>query len=67
MHPDMIRELISQRASESHAVARQARLVRSARKLRRAQRDLAEVADTFVIPSIPDYVDAMFTDTQRAA
>jgi hypothetical protein len=67
MHPDMIRELISQRASESRAAASQARLARSARKLHRAQRDLAEVADTFVIPSIPDYVDGMFGGSRRAA
>jgi hypothetical protein len=67
MHPDMIRELITQRANESHATARAARLARSAKKLRRAQRDLAEIDSTFLVPPIPDYVDAMFADTQRAA
>ena len=67
MHPDMIRELINQRASESRAAARDARLARSAKKLRRAQRDLAEVDNTFVVPEIPDYVDVMFDESQRAA
>ncbi|HEV3381403.1 MAG TPA: hypothetical protein VG142_10535 [Trebonia sp.] len=67
MHPDMIRELISQRARESQAAACQARLARSARKLRRAHRNLTEEADTFHVPAIPDYVDAMFDETKRVA
>lgn len=67
MHPDMIRELIRQRTSESRAAGGEARLARSVRKFNRAQRDLAEVADTFVTPAIPDYVDVMFGETRHAA
>lgn len=67
MHPDMIKELISQREVQARAAARDARLSRSLRKLRRAQRDLAEVADTFAVPAIPDYVETMFGERQRAA
>lgn len=67
MHPDLIRELISQHATESRAAARGARLARSVQKLRRAQRDLAEAADTLVVPTIPDYVHSMFGETERAA
>jgi hypothetical protein len=67
MHPDLIRTLINQRANDTRAAAREARLARSVRKLHRARRDLAELDDTFFVPQIPDYVEAMFGDTRRAA
>ncbi|MBO0802861.1 MAG: hypothetical protein J2P25_07270 [Nocardiopsaceae bacterium] len=53
MHPDMMRELMNQQASEARArahKARTARAARAARKLARARRDLAEVPRTFTVP-----------------
>ena len=66
MHPDLMRSLMNQRASESRAAAREARLARNVRKLRRIERDLAEIADTFAVP-IPDYVDGMFGEAGHAS
>ena len=63
MHPDMMRELMNQRATEAQARAHEARLARAARKLARARRDLAEASRTLTAPEIPDYVDAMFGET----
>jgi hypothetical protein len=67
MHPDLMRSLMNQRASESRAAARDARLARNVRKLRRVERDLATLANTFIVPAIPDYVDAMFGETGHAS
>jgi hypothetical protein len=66
MHPDMMRELMNQRAAETRARAHEARLAQAARKLARARRDLAEVSRMFAVPEIPDYVDAMFDETGQA-
>ena len=66
MHPDMMRELMNQRAVETRARAHKARLAQATRKLARARRDLAEVSRTFAVPEIPDYVDAMFGETGQA-
>jgi hypothetical protein len=63
MHPDMMRELMNQRASEAMTRAHEARVARAARKLARARRDLAEASRMLTVPEIPDYVDAMFGET----
>jgi hypothetical protein len=66
MHPDLMRDLMNQRASESRAAARDFRLARNVRKLRRIERDLAALSDTFVLPPIPDHVAGMFGETGHA-
>jgi hypothetical protein len=60
MHPDIMREVVSQRVAERHAAARQASVVRALRKAIRAQRNHNETPDAFVVPAIPDYVDGSF-------
>ena len=60
MHPDIMREVASQRDAERREAARNARTARELRKAIRAQRDRAEAPDTFVVPAIPDYVDSTF-------
>lgn len=67
MHPDMMLELLNQRAAEAMDRAREARLAqtaRTARKLTRRQRGLSR---TLTAPEIPDYVDMMFTENGRQA
>jgi len=63
MHPEILRELTSQRRREMQAQAHQAMLARSAsrawRTLRRGTRTPDE-ADELVVPAIPDYVDGSF-------
>lgn len=66
MHPELMRDLMIQRAAETRARAHEARLARAARKLERARRDLAEVSRTLAVPEIPDYVDAMFGEAGQA-
>ena len=60
MHPEMLRELTAQRGREMRARAHQARLARMARWAGRRRRNLADEADGFVLPTIPDYVDGSF-------
>jgi hypothetical protein len=60
MHPDIMREVASQRAAERREAARKASMARALRKAIRAQRNRAEAPDTFVVPAIPDYVDSTF-------
>jgi uncharacterized MAPEG superfamily protein len=60
MHPDIMREVASQRAAERRAAARNASTARALRKAIRAQRHRAETTDAFVAPAIPDYVDGTF-------
>jgi hypothetical protein len=60
MHPDIMREVASQRAAERREAARNAGVARALRKAIRAQRDRTEAPDTFVAPAIPDYVDGTF-------
>jgi hypothetical protein len=63
MHPEILRELTSMRGREMRIRAEQARLARSAIRAGRAHRR-GGVAEKFVIPAIPDYVDGSFrTDT----
>jgi hypothetical protein len=58
MHPDILRELISQRGREMREQAHRARLVRMSRRSRHV-RDLPP-DDEIVVPAIPDYVDGSF-------
>jgi hypothetical protein len=57
MHPEILRELTSQRGREMRDRAHRATLVRTARRARR--RGLAE-PDEFVVPAVPDFVDGSF-------
>jgi hypothetical protein len=65
MHPDLMRELANQRISERHARADESRLARAARKLAHARRGLAAAREVSDLPQIPDYVDAMFRETDQ--
>ena len=58
MHPDILRELISQRGREMREQAHRTRLVRMSRRSRHV-RDLPP-DDEIVVPAIPDYVDGSF-------
>ena len=63
MHPEIYRELTSQRGRELREQARRATLARTAGRLRRAARRggaQAEAGDGFVMPAVPDYVDGSF-------
>lgn len=60
MHPDIMRELASQRGAERRSAARNASVARALRKAIRAQRTRAEAHDNFAVPAIPDYVDGTF-------
>jgi hypothetical protein len=63
MHPEILRELGSQRNSEMRARANHVSLVRMASKAARAAqraRRAAEEADALIVPAIPDYVDGSF-------
>ena len=63
MHPEILRELTSQRGREMRDQAHRAGLVRIASRARRARRHgLAGPgdADEFVAAVIPDYVDGSF-------
>jgi hypothetical protein len=61
MHPEILRELTSQRGREMRARAEQATLARSVIRARRARRRGAgRPADAFAVPAIPDYVDGSF-------
>jgi hypothetical protein len=59
MHPEILRLINDQRGHELRARAHQARLARMIRSARRG-RGLADEADEFVLPPIPDYVDGSF-------
>ncbi len=60
MHPDIMREVVNQRAAERREAARNASLARALRKAIRAQRNRSKAPDTFAVPAIPDYVDGTF-------
>jgi hypothetical protein len=59
MHPDIIRQLISQHEADLTASARRAGLASSIRKAARAQRRGA--SQHVELPVIPDYVDGAFS------
>jgi hypothetical protein len=62
MHPEILRELTSQRGREMRARAHEAMLAAAASRARRARRrgSVLDEADGFDIPAIPDYVDGSF-------
>jgi hypothetical protein len=63
MHPEILRELTSQRGREMQAQAHRAILARAAsRALRTSRRGTGttDQADELVVPTIPDYVDGSF-------
>ncbi len=65
MHPEILRELTSQRGREMRARAHEAMLARTASRVQRARRrgSVLDEADGFDIPAIPDYVDGSFRVT----
>ena len=62
MHPEILRELTSQRGREMRERAQQSMLARMAGKARRARRrgPGGPGEDEFVVPVVPDYVDGSF-------
>ena len=56
MHPEILRLINDQRGHELRTRAHQARLARMTKSVRRGR----GLADEFVIPPIPDYVDGSF-------
>jgi hypothetical protein len=58
MHPEIMRELSTQRSHDLRERAHHAHMVRTLRSLRRGHR--MEEAGEFVVPAIPDYVDGSF-------
>jgi hypothetical protein len=69
MHPEILRELGSQRNSEMRARANHATLVRMAGRAVRAARrarHAAKEADALIVPAIPDYVDGSFREAPAA-
>jgi hypothetical protein len=70
MHPEILRELSTQRGRDMQARAQQASLARAVSRVRRAiRRGTAGLdgAEDFAIPAIPDYVDGSFRTDERAA
>jgi hypothetical protein len=65
MHPEILRELHSQRNRDLQQRAHKAQLARTVRRTLRAMRRGTHVAeaDEFVVPAIPDYVDGSFQTT----
>lgn len=61
MHPYMMGEVVRQRTAERQEEARRTNLARALRKTMR-QRSRDKARDTFVPPSIPDYVDGTFRE-----
>jgi hypothetical protein len=63
MHPEILRELTSQRGREMRDRAHRTMLARTASRIRRARRrgpaGLGDATE-FVAPAIPDYVDGSF-------
>jgi hypothetical protein len=62
MHPEILRELTSQRGREMRARAHEAMLARTVSRAQRARRrgNMPDEANGFDIPAIPDYVDGSF-------
>ncbi|MGH3190170.1 MAG: hypothetical protein ACRDPY_40340 [Streptosporangiaceae bacterium] len=62
MHPEILRELTSQRGREMRARAHEAMLAAAASRAQRARRrgSALDEADGLDIPAIPDYVDGSF-------
>jgi hypothetical protein len=62
MHPEILREMTSQRGRELRAQAHEARMARMFRALRRGA-SARHRADEIVLPAIPDFVDGSFLTT----
>jgi hypothetical protein len=60
MHPEILRELSSQRGREMRDRAHRASLIRIASRARRTRRRGRAETDEFVVPAVPDYVDGSF-------
>jgi hypothetical protein len=60
MHPEILRDLVSQHGRELREQAHQATLARIARH---GRRHAAAGQDAAVIPAMPDYVDGSFRTT----
>jgi hypothetical protein len=60
MHPEILRELASQRGREMRDRAQLGALVRIASRAQRARRRGLAETDEFVVPAVPDYVDGSF-------
>jgi len=60
MHPEILRELSSQRGAEMRDRAHRILQARTASKLRRARRRGLSEVDEFTIPAIPDFADGSF-------
>jgi hypothetical protein len=69
MHPEIMREIHSQRHRDLQQRAHRAQLARKVSRALRALRHGAGVAeaDEFVVPAIPDYVDGSFRTTADQA
>ncbi len=66
MHPEILRELASQRGREMRSRAQRANLARMASRARRDRRrgiSGPDEADGFAFSAIPDYVDGSFRVT----
>ena len=65
MHPEIMRELHSQRHRDLQQQAHRAQLARTLSRTLRALRHGTGVAkaDEFVMPAVPDYVDGSFRTT----
>jgi hypothetical protein len=64
MHPEIARELTSERGRDMRDQAHQAMLARTAARVRRARRHgVSKTDELFVVPTIPDYVDGTFRVT----
>ena len=63
MHPEIMREMTSQRSRELQERAHRVQLARTVRRTLRAMRRRTHPADEVVIPAIPDYVDGSFRTT----
>jgi hypothetical protein len=66
MHPEILREISSQRSSDLRTRAHQHKLARTVSKAIRASRRSrhgAEKAGALIVPAIPDYVDGSFRVT----
>jgi hypothetical protein len=67
MHPEILRELSSQRGAEMRDRAHRILLARTASKLMRARRRGLSEADEFAVPAIPDFADGSFLGTSTGA
>jgi hypothetical protein len=67
MNAYLMLEVARQRTAEQHEAAWKAGRRRAARKVARAQRRHAAVADSFEFPPVPDYVDGTFRGAEDEA